>query len=101
MHGVICVGHRVHGSYESLKGGATSEALEDFTGGVSENYDFRTNLPPNLFQIMLQAQQRRSMMGCSIEVQLCRTIYDQTDVMCRTCIWSSNYGTLNNKIACA
>lgn len=58
---------KLHGSYEVLKGGATSEAMEDFTGGVTEMYDFRQNLPPNMFQIMLQAHQRKSLMGCSIE----------------------------------
>lgn len=58
---------RLEGSYESLKGGSTCEAMVDFTGGVSEFFDLR-KAPPNLFSIMLKASQRGSLMGCSIDV---------------------------------
>ncbi|CAB1413605.1 unnamed protein product [Pleuronectes platessa] len=58
---------KLHGSYESLKGGSTMEAMEDFTGGVGEMYETK-NAPNNLFPIMKKALDRGSMMGCSIDI---------------------------------
>ncbi|XP_033222734.1 calpain-B-like [Belonocnema kinseyi] len=57
---------KLHGSYESLKGGTAVEAMEDFTGGVTELYEMEQT-PPNLFEILLKAYERNSMVGCSIE----------------------------------
>ncbi|KAM6940481.1 calpain-9 [Xenentodon cancila] len=58
---------KVYGSYESLKGGSTMEAMEDFTGGVGEMYETK-NAPEDLFKIMKKALDRGSMMGCSIDI---------------------------------
>lgn len=57
---------KLHGSYESLKGGTTLEAMVDFTGGCAEMFPLEK---PNkdLFTIMLKAYDRCSLMGCSIE----------------------------------
>lgn len=56
---------KLHGSYESLRGGAANEAMEDFTGGLTESYELN-NPPNNLFSIMLKAYQRWSLMSCAI-----------------------------------
>ncbi|XP_029708160.2 calpain-A isoform X10 [Aedes albopictus] len=58
---------KLHGSYEALKGGTTCEAMEDFTGGVTEMYDLKDQTPPNLYAIIEKGFQRNSMFACSIE----------------------------------
>jgi len=65
----VCVMFRLNGSYENLKGGSSSEAMEDFTGGLTENFDLTQNPSPNLVQIMTKAVELESMMGCSIDVR--------------------------------
>lgn len=57
---------KLHGNYETLRGGNTSEALEDFTGGVSERFNLSTP-PADLYNIIERRIKRQSMMGCSID----------------------------------
>ena len=58
--------YRLHGSYEALKGGTTSEALEDMTGGLTEFYDLQERTE-NLMQLMVRGFEMGSLFGCSIE----------------------------------
>ncbi|NXB86525.1 CAN9 protein, partial [Vidua chalybeata] len=57
---------KLNGSYESLKGGSTIEAMEDFTGVLGEMYDVKV-APNNFYEILEKALKRCSMVGCSID----------------------------------
>uniref|UniRef100_A0A8C4KLP0 Calpain-3 n=1 Tax=Dromaius novaehollandiae TaxID=8790 RepID=A0A8C4KLP0_DRONO len=57
---------KLHGSYEALKGGNTTEAMEDFTGGVTEFYEIR-DAPKDIYKIMKHAIARGSLMASSID----------------------------------
>ena len=85
---VVCVGklllsislfsfNRLYGGYESLKGGKTSEAMEDFTGGVVESYTLSES-NPGLYERILRSAQRSSLMSCSIKVVV-RSVKDGHD----------------------
>lgn len=65
----ICLSFRLHGSYEALKGGNTTEAMEDFTGGVTEFFEVK-GAPKDMYKIMKKAAERGSLMACSIDVSL-------------------------------
>lgn len=57
---------KLNGSYEALKGGSAIEAMEDFTGGVAENFQIR-EAPEDFYEILEKALKRGSLLGCSID----------------------------------
>ncbi|KAM9323944.1 calpain-2 catalytic subunit-like [Gastrophryne carolinensis] len=59
---------KLNGSYEALNGGWVNEAFVDFTGGVDESVNLKV-APPNLFQLIQNAVEKRSLMGASINIQ--------------------------------
>ncbi|XP_068609725.1 calpain-3b [Brachionichthys hirsutus] len=69
---------KLHGSYEALKGGNTLEAMEDFTGGVTEFFDL-PEAPKDLYGIMKKALERGSLMGCSIDIFSANEVEAQTN----------------------
>ncbi|KAI4880536.1 hypothetical protein NFI96_018567, partial [Prochilodus magdalenae] len=69
---------KLHGSYEALKGGNTLEAMEDFTGGVTELFEIK-EAPKELYTIMKKALERGSLMGCSIDALVPTASETKTD----------------------
>ncbi|XP_063728233.1 calpain-B-like isoform X2 [Symsagittifera roscoffensis] len=59
---------KIFGTFEALKGGNMAEAMEDFTGGLTEPYELN-DAPKHLFKLMEHAFERDSMIGCSIPPQ--------------------------------
>jgi len=69
--GTVCVAYRLTGGYDNIGiGGHTSNALVDFTGGISETIDLRLkrSSPGDLFNVMYAMMQKCSMLACDIEV---------------------------------
>lgn len=56
---------RLYGGFEALKGGKTSEAMEDFTGGVVETFEL-AKAENDLFEKILRNAARATLMSCSI-----------------------------------
>ncbi|XP_065115687.1 calpain-2 catalytic subunit-like [Paramisgurnus dabryanus] len=67
---------KLNGSYEALTGGFATEGFEDFTGGISENYELSI-APPHLFKIIQKALGLGSLLSCSIDA----TSANETEVM--------------------
>ncbi|XP_065091821.1 calpain-B-like [Ochlerotatus camptorhynchus] len=59
---------KLHGSYEALNSGTAREAMQDFTGGITESYRLRgqASPPDNLFEIIDTGFSRGSMFACNI-----------------------------------
>jgi len=67
---------RLQGNYDNIGiGGQTTNALVDFTGGISESIDLRKirSSPGDLFDVMYAMMQKSSMMACDIQVTDCFT----------------------------
>ncbi|CAJ0603313.1 unnamed protein product [Cylicocyclus nassatus] len=58
---------KLYGSYENLEGGTTAEALEDFTGGLTEFYNLRKTDKSTILAMMIRGFQMGSLFGCSID----------------------------------
>ncbi|EYC16155.1 hypothetical protein Y032_0034g2828 [Ancylostoma ceylanicum] len=58
---------KLYGSYENLEGGFTAEALEDFTGGLTESYILRNTEKSILLAVMVRGFQMGSLFGCGTE----------------------------------
>lgn len=54
---------RLSGSYEDLQRGQVSEALVDFTGGVTMTFNL-AEAPGNLWDILTRATYNRTLIGC-------------------------------------
>ncbi|XP_078287098.1 LOW QUALITY PROTEIN: calpain-9-like, partial [Rhinoraja longicauda] len=58
---------KLHGSYSILSGGLVSEAMEDFTGGISVSIEMADTKPKELWRIVKQALNKQTMISCSIQ----------------------------------
>ncbi|GMS96327.1 hypothetical protein PENTCL1PPCAC_18502 [Pristionchus entomophagus] len=57
---------KLYGSYENLEGGSTAEALEDFTGGLTESFDLKKTEAQTILAMLVRGFQMGSLFGCSI-----------------------------------
>ncbi|KIH64637.1 hypothetical protein ANCDUO_05051 [Ancylostoma duodenale] len=61
-------GSGLYGSYENLDGGGTAEALEDFTGGLTESYDLRKENKLFILAMLIRGFEMGSLFACAIDV---------------------------------
>lgn len=61
--------HRLHGSYEVMRGGHMNEAFVDFTGGVGEVLYLRQDTP-GLFSALRHALAKESLVGATALVRV-------------------------------
>ncbi|XP_073527988.1 calpain-8-like [Phyllobates terribilis] len=78
---------KLNGSYEALTGGSTIEGMEDFTGGISEQYDLK-KAPADLYQIIQKAIKAESLLGCSIDIT---NAYETEDITSRKLVKGHAY----------
>uniref|UniRef100_A0A1I7TDS4 Calpain catalytic domain-containing protein n=1 Tax=Caenorhabditis tropicalis TaxID=1561998 RepID=A0A1I7TDS4_9PELO len=58
---------KLYGGYENLDGGTTAEALEDFTGGLTEFFDLEKADKATTLAMLVRGMQMGSLFGCSID----------------------------------
>ena len=67
VYSIVLKHYRLNGSYSALKGGSASEAMEDFTGGVSELVELHKE-QKNIFDLIKKSISKMCMLSCAIEV---------------------------------
>ncbi|XP_018431157.1 PREDICTED: calpain-1 catalytic subunit-like, partial [Nanorana parkeri] len=60
---------KVSGGYSALEGGTIPEALEDFTGGIAETVSLSRHTSEDIWDLIVQSEQRGFPMACYIEVR--------------------------------
>ncbi|XP_069811446.1 calpain-8-like isoform X2 [Dendropsophus ebraccatus] len=78
---------KLSGSYEALTGGSPIEGFEDFTGGISEEYELK-KAPADLYQIIQKALKAESLLGCSIDIT---NAYETEDITSRKLVKGHAY----------
>lgn len=56
---------KLQGSYDDMDGGLSSQAFEDFTGGLLESFSL-SKAPDNFYKMLMKAQERNSMIDVTI-----------------------------------
>lgn len=58
----------MHGSYEALNRGRCSDALQDFTGGITEIFRIDEIDTTNFYELMRASYEAGAMLSCSLRV---------------------------------